>query len=300
MIPVNYHHLYYFWIVAQEGSITAATKKLLLAQPTLTAQISELEASLGKKLLNRGRKGVSLTRDGEIAFEHCEAIFRRGNALLAALKSGKAPPAPLRLGVAKSLPGEMARKVLNWIESRDPSIQTVVSTGTIEELQERLFRRALDAAISDQNFSALAGSGLRSRMAASIPVLFVAAQRLKREIGPFPRKGQALRMLFRAVENPTRREVDRYLREHELKAVAIAEIEDSDLIRELAIQGKGVAALSVLAAREDLSSKRLVPLHKKPTGIKEEMWLLSSAHPHADESLGKVIDSLMRSFSIKI
>ncbi|MBI5202122.1 MAG: LysR family transcriptional regulator, partial [Elusimicrobia bacterium] len=78
MIPLNYHHLYYFWVVAKAGSITAARERLLLAQPTLSLQLAQLERACGGRLLERSRQGVTLTPLGQQVFEHCERIFSEG------------------------------------------------------------------------------------------------------------------------------------------------------------------------------------------------------------------------------
>ena len=43
---LNYHHLYYFWVVAREGSITKGSERLSLSEPTISAQIAALEKSL--------------------------------------------------------------------------------------------------------------------------------------------------------------------------------------------------------------------------------------------------------------
>ena len=45
---LNYHHLRYFWVVAQEGGLTKAAAKLHVSQPTISAQIQALEGVLGK------------------------------------------------------------------------------------------------------------------------------------------------------------------------------------------------------------------------------------------------------------
>ena len=45
--PFNYKHLYYFWVVAKEGGITRAADKLDMAVQTVSAQVRELERSLG-------------------------------------------------------------------------------------------------------------------------------------------------------------------------------------------------------------------------------------------------------------
>ena len=58
---LNYHHLFYFWTVAREGSIARAAKELRLASPTVHAQIRTLEQSLGQQLLVRRGRGLTLT-----------------------------------------------------------------------------------------------------------------------------------------------------------------------------------------------------------------------------------------------
>ncbi len=60
----NYHHLHYFWVVAREGSIARASKQLKLAQPTISAQVHELEEALGQKLFARAGRGLALTEAG--------------------------------------------------------------------------------------------------------------------------------------------------------------------------------------------------------------------------------------------
>jgi LysR family transcriptional activator of nhaA len=44
---LNYHHLFYFWTVMHEGSVTAASKKLRLSPSTVSTQVGKLEEILG-------------------------------------------------------------------------------------------------------------------------------------------------------------------------------------------------------------------------------------------------------------
>ena len=46
----NYRHLYYFWVVAKEGSMSRAAERLNIAIQTISAQVHELEKSLGWKV----------------------------------------------------------------------------------------------------------------------------------------------------------------------------------------------------------------------------------------------------------
>lgn len=61
---VTLQHLRYFIEVAAEGSITAAADILYVAQPTMSAAMKDLEARVGRTLLLRSARGVTLTADG--------------------------------------------------------------------------------------------------------------------------------------------------------------------------------------------------------------------------------------------
>ena len=57
----NYKQLYYFWVVAKEGDISRAAEKLGMAVQTVSAQVRELESSLGYALLKTaGRMTICL------------------------------------------------------------------------------------------------------------------------------------------------------------------------------------------------------------------------------------------------
>ena len=47
MSNLNYRHLYYFWVVAKEGSMARAAQRLDMAIQTISVQLRELEKSLG-------------------------------------------------------------------------------------------------------------------------------------------------------------------------------------------------------------------------------------------------------------
>ena len=57
--------LHYAVTIAETGSITEASKKLFLAQPSLTASIRELEKEYGVTIFTRSKKGIEGTKEGE-------------------------------------------------------------------------------------------------------------------------------------------------------------------------------------------------------------------------------------------
>ena len=56
----NYRHLYYFWMVAKEGGMSHAAQRLDMAVQTVSAQVRELERSLGYALLKPAGRGLVL------------------------------------------------------------------------------------------------------------------------------------------------------------------------------------------------------------------------------------------------
>lgn len=68
-------HLRYFVAVADELSFTRGAEKLRIAQPSLTRQIRDLEEELGVRLLNRTKKKVTLTKEGEFFLERAKRLL---------------------------------------------------------------------------------------------------------------------------------------------------------------------------------------------------------------------------------
>ena len=67
--------LQYFLAIAEEQSITRAAEYLHISQPTLSKQMMDLEESLGKQLLVRGKKKVTLTEDGAFLRNRAQEII---------------------------------------------------------------------------------------------------------------------------------------------------------------------------------------------------------------------------------
>lgn len=73
---VELKHLRYLVEVVRQGSFSRAAATLFATQPTISKAISQLESSFGARLLERGRRGVRLTSEGEV-------VYRRAQAMLA-------------------------------------------------------------------------------------------------------------------------------------------------------------------------------------------------------------------------
>src|SRR5579871_6520658 len=83
---LNYHHFLYFYVVAKEGSIVAASKQLRLAHPTISGQVHRFEEILGEKLFSHSGRNLVLTDAGRVAYRYAEEIFSLGREFLDTMK----------------------------------------------------------------------------------------------------------------------------------------------------------------------------------------------------------------------
>lgn len=90
--------LQYFIEVAAEGSITAAADMLYVAQPTMSAAMKDLESRVGRALLARSARGVTLTSDGSEFLGYARQIVEQAE-LLEQRYLGR-PPSRRLLGVS--------------------------------------------------------------------------------------------------------------------------------------------------------------------------------------------------------
>ena len=137
--------LQYFLAIAEEQSITRAADYLHITQPTLSKQMMELEASLGKQLLIRGKKKVTLTEDGmylrsraqEIIslMEKTEASFRESEQVI----TGE-----IYIGCGELHSLYPIIQMIKDIQEEYPDIQFHFFSGNADAITERLDKGLLD------------------------------------------------------------------------------------------------------------------------------------------------------------
>ena len=113
--------LRYFLTVAQEETITRAAERLHISQPSLSKQLIELEQELGKPLLVRGKRKISLTENGIFLRKRAEEILSLFEKTQQELTSDQ-----LELTGEVSIGGNLAVSVLETaaaLRKQHPAIQ---------------------------------------------------------------------------------------------------------------------------------------------------------------------------------
>lgn len=97
-----------FVAVADDGGMSAASRRLHISQPALSQTVGALERQLGVKLLERSSTGVRPTEAGAALLAEARAILaRHDQALRRMAEFTTEGGGVLRLGVPMELPPEL-------------------------------------------------------------------------------------------------------------------------------------------------------------------------------------------------
>lgn len=133
-----------FIAVVECGTITAAARKIRIAQPALSSQLRLLEEEYGVPLLRRSTRTLELTEAGQVLYRRAKSICRLEAEVRQELRSGAPSGAgALRMGVSLSLPQEAADQLLDLFCQRTPAVVQLHS-GSSAEIGEMLRRELVD------------------------------------------------------------------------------------------------------------------------------------------------------------
>lgn len=145
----------YFIAIAEEGSISAAAKKLHISQPPLSQQLKLLESSLGVRLVERGPRRVTLTEAGNIFYKRANRILELSDAAVRELEDfGLKLSGTLRLGTTSSSgPALLSGRITEFCRSF-PGVRFELHEGNTFELIELLAGGVIEIAIARTPFHA--------------------------------------------------------------------------------------------------------------------------------------------------
>lgn len=239
---LNYHHLLYFWTVAREGSVTQAADRLQLTQPTVSAQLRQLEKRVGAKLFTRQGRSLALTATGRMVLEYADEIFSLGRELQDVL-AGRPAERPLRftVGVPDALPKLITYRILEPALKLADAIQLVCVEGKMEQLYAQMAAHQLDLVIADSP----AGPGVRVRafshlLGESTVSVFGAPALAAKYARRFPLSLADAPLLLPTRNTLGRRSLDQWFDAQAIRPRVVGEIEDNALLKTFGQAGAGL------------------------------------------------------------
>ncbi|MEQ8803726.1 MAG: LysR substrate-binding domain-containing protein [Haliea sp.] len=257
MRHLNFHHLYYFWVVAKEGHLTRAAKQLHVSQSALSSQIRQLQEQLGHELFSRDGRSLRLTEVGHLVLEYAESIFSLGSELLALTESGELQRLQrLRIGSVATLSRNFQENFLRPVIG-EAKVKLVIRSASLEELLEQLRVHRLDLILSNRAVAADTSTPWRCQQIAEQSVCIVGppgklAQRFR-----FPQDLGRLPLLLPGPNREIRNQFDLLCEEHGVEADPYAEVEDMAMLRLLARDSGGLAVVPEVVVQDELRSGKL-------------------------------------------
>lgn len=264
-----------FYEVAKTGNISRAAKELYISQPAISKAISKLEDSLGLSLFTRSSRGVQLTSEGEILFEHTREAFDaldRGEQELKRIQEFDI--GHLRIGVSNTLCKYILLPYLKTFIDQYPHMKVTIESQATAQTLARLEQQKIDLGL-------VAEPSVR-RDLAFIPVMdiqdtFVTTPNYLENL--YLREGQDTSLfetgniMLLDTSNMTRHHVDEYMAENNIFPHQILEVTTMDLLIEFAKIGLGIACVIKELVQKELDSGMLVeipldiPIHRRTIGF---------------------------------
>lgn len=141
--------LEYFVAVVEEGSVTAAARRLHVSPGGVSLAVSELESSLGAQLMVRRRaKGISMTPAGRWAAEKARAMLETSSELADVARAVRGElTGALRIGCFTTLSPWLLPRIAAHFATAHPGVSLEIVEGSSDELQQRLADAELDAVL---------------------------------------------------------------------------------------------------------------------------------------------------------
>ena len=132
-------------------SFTKAAKRLRLAQPALSRQVSDLEEELGADLLKRTSHGVWLTEEGKSFLEDARDILNRANDSIAKVRAiSRGEMGELQVGYLPPLDSHILPPALAEFQKTTPGVKVVLHDLGTDELCNQLRNGTLHVALMIQ------------------------------------------------------------------------------------------------------------------------------------------------------
>ena len=273
---LNYRHLHYFWVVAKEGGMARAAARLDVAVQTVSAQVRELEQSLGYALFKPAGRGIVLTDAGHAAMTHADQIFQLGEQLVAAVReAATGQGVRLAVGISDGLPKLVVRHLLQPA-LQEPGVRLLCHEDEFDRLLGDLALHRIDAVLSDRPAPANPNLRLYSHHLGEAPLAwFVPVALAGKGARRFPDCLAQLPVLLPTGHAAVRTRLDQWFERHGLRPRIAGEFEDSALLAAFGRSGMGAFPASRWMREELLKDSGMRLLGETPELV-EHFYLISA------------------------
>ncbi len=280
---VDIRQLRYFVAIADQSSMSLASEKLGVAQPSLSHHVMRIEEELGVQLLVRSTRGVTLTESGRRLYGHAQSIIKAVEEAVADLRDQSAE---ISGQVSFAFPGSAGNvltvPLTETVRHEFPKIALRALDATTDQVQAWLGEGMIDFGIVyDDN----CGRDLELRPLMVEELFLVAARDCWRgEIGPngvakepvslAERRDLGLILPTRA--HGLREMIDRWAGAHGIALNVELEMDSLSRIKKLVARGSGYSLLAQSAAHEEVRDGELILAPIREPQLRRTVYLATN------------------------
>ena len=284
--------LYYvFHTVAKKGSISHAAKELYISQPAISKSIQKLEDNLNTTLFKRSSRGVTLTADGEILFQHTRDAFEtleEGEEILA--RHHALGVDQLRIGVSTTLCKYILLPHLQRFIKAYPHVKISISCQSTYQTLTLLEENKIDIGLVGEP---TIQKGFYFQPLQKIQDIFVTTTAYLEHLELRSGNGdlfQTATFMMLDEENITRQYINRVFLEHGVEFSNILEVSTMDLLIEFSKIGMGAACVIQEFVQEELDRGDLITLPLGLTFSPRQIGFACRKHEQANPVIQHFLD----------
>ena len=272
MSHLNYNHLYYFWMVCKQGSVTKAADALFLTPQTVTGQIKALEDRLAGKLTKRNGRSIEPTELGQLVFKYADRMFGLSYEMLDIVNYSQRSNVLFDVGVADALSKRLVSKILMSTVPEDNRIHLRCFESTHELLLEQLSQHKLDMILSDCPVDSSQSPGLFSKKLGESHMGFFSSGAV--ECGQYPAVFNQRKLLLPGGRTAMGRKVRQWFDRQGMQPNILGEFDDAALMKAFALYHPDVIFMAPLLLRSEMEQEGSLHLLSRLDEIKEEYYVI--------------------------
>lgn len=285
---LNFKHLFYFWRVAKEGSLTRAAAQIHTSQSAVSTQIKQLENRLGKPLFDRHGRNLELNATGQQIFTYADNIFGLGEQMLGWLEGRAGDAIRVRMGSVSTMSRNFQ---VNWLRPlfRDPAVILSVDSGSLQLLVERLLRHQLDVVLANEPVPSDPAHPVSSSFLGSQVISLVGrADRWSGTTLQVPQDLDDVEMAMPSTRHSVRTQFDALCFSAGVRPRLRAEIDDMTMLRLVARDSEWITVLPEVVVQDELRSGELTHVGES-SQLTEHFYAITVQHSQPVGPLNRLL-----------
>ncbi len=252
----NYNHLYYFWMVANSGSIKNASEALFVSPSTLCDQVKVLEQRFNTALFTKEGKGLKLTEKGYSLYQLVDSFFLSFPTEAELLFSFDKLKKTIVVGVSPSISTPLVSEIIKAMIEKD-NYYPVIHYYNHEELYQKTINQKVDVIISEDDIFP-ENSNLKFQKHKLRKFCVVSkSKNINPKYNSFPKKLDRVPFISYGAGHYLHQKLIEFFLKNKIKPKISCELDNIDLMVNLTLEGVGVSILPYLAVKEHINEGTL-------------------------------------------